>query len=152
MSRFNFWLVWAVGLVPVMLAALIYYSGFMMPEQKNHGGELVVGQHIKSWQLPGEETHHWQLLLTAPESCRQQCDRWWAMMDKLHTALGKDRDRVVVERLAPELIVHQQTEHPGAAVWVVDPMGNLVLRYTLDEPPKQVLRDLRRLLKVSRVG
>jgi len=43
-------------------------------------------------------------------------------------------------------------ERIGEGVWVVDPNGNLVLRYNLAQPPEDLLKDLRRLLKVSRIG
>jgi hypothetical protein len=39
---------------------------------------------------------------------------------------------------------------PG--VWVVDPLGNLVLHYGQAYEGKAVLTDLRRLLKASRLG
>lgn len=39
-----------------------------------------------------------------------------------------------------------------AAIWVADPLGNLVLRYDLNEPPRSLLDDLKRLLKVSKIG
>lgn len=43
---------------------------------------------------------------------------------------------------------------PGAppAIYVVDPLGNLVLRYDSDPDIKALARDLGRLLKASRIG
>lgn len=37
-------------------------------------------------------------------------------------------------------------------VFIVDPLGNLMMHYAPDFDPYGVLRDLRRLLKVSRIG
>jgi hypothetical protein len=35
---------------------------------------------------------------------------------------------------------------------VIDPLGNLMLRYPRDPDPRRMIKDLTRLLKVSRVG
>ena len=37
-------------------------------------------------------------------------------------------------------------------VYLVDPLGNLVLRFPKDADPKRMIKDLQRLLKVSRIG
>ena len=37
-------------------------------------------------------------------------------------------------------------------VFVIDPIGNLMMRYPLDAEPEGMLKDLKRLLKVSKVG
>ena len=39
---------------------------------------------------------------------------------------------------------------PG--LYIVDPLGNLVLRYPLGAAGNSVLDDLKRLLKVSQIG
>lgn len=37
-------------------------------------------------------------------------------------------------------------------IYLVDPLGNLVLRYPRDADPSRIRKDLERLLKVSRIG
>ena len=37
-------------------------------------------------------------------------------------------------------------------VWIVDPMGRLIMRYPNEADPKKVYKDLSRLLKASRIG
>lgn len=37
-------------------------------------------------------------------------------------------------------------------IYLVDPLGNLILRYPRDADPSRIKRDLQRLLKVSRIG
>jgi hypothetical protein len=37
-------------------------------------------------------------------------------------------------------------------IYLVDPLGNLVLRYPRDADPSRMRKDLERLLKVSRIG
>jgi hypothetical protein len=40
----------------------------------------------------------------------------------------------------------------GSQYFLVDPLGNLMMRYDGDAPGKGVLKDLRKLLKVSQIG
>jgi hypothetical protein len=40
----------------------------------------------------------------------------------------------------------------GAQLWIIDPHGNLVLRYDPSVKGKDVLNDLRHLLKLSNIG
>jgi hypothetical protein len=45
--------------------------------------------------------------------------------------------------------------HAGARtdhIYLVDPLGNLVLRYPRDADPSRMRKDLERLLKISRIG
>jgi len=37
-------------------------------------------------------------------------------------------------------------------IYVVDPLGNLMMSYAPDAPPKGLLEDLKKLLKLSRIG
>ena len=37
-------------------------------------------------------------------------------------------------------------------IYIVDPLGNLMMSYAPDAPPKALLEDLRKLLKLSRIG
>lgn len=41
---------------------------------------------------------------------------------------------------------------PADHIYLVDPLGNLVLRYPRDADPSRIRKDLERLLKVSRIG
>lgn len=50
------------------------------------------------------------------------------------------------------LRAHAAETWSGANLYVVDPLSNLVLRYGADQDPKDVLTDLRRLLRLSHVG
>ena len=37
-------------------------------------------------------------------------------------------------------------------LYIIDPMGNLMISYTPDAPPKDILKDIKKLLKASRIG
>ncbi len=38
------------------------------------------------------------------------------------------------------------------AIYLLDPFGNIMLRFPADLPPKSLLKDIKHLLKVSRIG
>lgn len=157
MNRTSFWLVWAVGLVPVAIALVMYFFGLMLPAERKHGGELLQGHHLSQWDIQNSSEllqRDWKLVLTKPETCLTACDEIWTVLGQVHKALGKDKTRVALIRVHQTSEGYFSTKLPqlGAAIWIADPLGNLVLRYSLQDPPKQMLRDLRKLLKVSRIG
>ncbi|MBY4675496.1 hypothetical protein [Marinobacterium arenosum] len=162
MNRRIFCAVWAVGLGPLLLAVLLYFLNLGPIQTKPQGQLLPPGQHLNSWQLVDEsgESHllnpKWRLLMTVPGVCDQRCDYWNHQLKQVYTALGKDRSRVewyqVVGEPTGRQLGSEQLARLGAALWVVDPHGNLVLRYSLEQAPQDLLKDLRRLLKVSRIG
>lgn len=45
-----------------------------------------------------------------------------------------------------------KTDNTDDGVFVIDPLGNLLLRYRREAPPKDIIADLKRLLKLSRIG
>ncbi|HXF08075.1 MAG TPA: SCO family protein [Candidatus Acidoferrales bacterium] len=75
----------------------------------------------------------------------------------LRALSGLHPDLVVAILSSPELAeqirrAHASEDWSGANLYLVDPLGNLVLRYGADQEPKGVLTDLRRLLRLSHVG
>ncbi len=41
---------------------------------------------------------------------------------------------------------------PADAIYLIDPFANLMMRFPADLPPKSMLKDIKHLLKVSRIG
>lgn len=118
----------------------------------------------------------WTLLLVSRAPCGPACEQKLAELRQIRLALGESR--YVVERMAllvgdaaaplgedydgttlaradravePAL---QALLGPAPTVWdrvyIVDPFGNLMMRYAADAPPKDVLKDMERLLKASK--
>jgi hypothetical protein len=54
--------------------------------------------------------------------------------------------------LQPEAYSKTAGKVEGAQLWIVDPHGNLVLRYPAGSKGKAILDDLRYLLKISLIG
>jgi cytochrome oxidase Cu insertion factor (SCO1/SenC/PrrC family) len=118
----------------------------------------------------------WILLFASPR-CDGQCRKALWKMRQIRLALGEDRKRV--NRLlllpvgpSPELARLLTAEYPQMAVvnlspqpyadlatrlgmanaqglFVLDPFGNVMMRYRGDAPAADILDDMKRLLKVS---
>ncbi|GGC93299.1 hypothetical protein [Halopseudomonas salina] len=124
----------------------------------------------------------WRLLVTSTGDCEATCMELVHEARQINVALGREAGRVehvialstpatgaLLERLEREYPRLQQanlvpdaydsslTAHPvewreGAQLWLIDPLGRVVLHQAPDEPGKQLLDDLKHLLKVSKVG
>lgn len=119
----------------------------------------------------------WVLVMVDSGSCAKACnDRLWQMR-QLRLTQGKDKERVARAWLvddgaapAPELlkeydgtIVVQAKSSPLIAklpdggmqrdhLFLVDPLGNLMMRFPANADPNRIKKDLTHLLKVSRIG
>lgn len=124
----------------------------------------------------------WRLTVTAPNECDDQCMALVNEARQINVALGREAGRVehvlllghplaadARERIGaeyPRLTLlplnaagyrSSLAEQPGVwrqepQLWVVDPLGRVVLRRNLERPPRQILDDLKHLLKVSKIG
>ena len=124
---------------------------------------------------PGFLQKKWTLLYAADGSCASECRRRLYDTRQVRIALGRDMGRVQRLFIAPAGCCDSgflATEHPdlitvpevaaapllaalphgAGAVYIVDPLGNLMMAYGIDAPPKGLLEDLKRLLKLSHIG
>ncbi|NOH70842.1 hypothetical protein F0225_05725 [Vibrio pectenicida] len=117
----------------------------------------------------------WQLGYLVPSTCNEFCHQQMYLLGQSHLALGKYQSRVV-----PVLLISKMSDKTVSQdhqfnlievndafhqlvsdfeLVIVDPLGQLVMRYPLVESQdelisqsKDILTDLRKLLKLSRVG
>lgn len=70
--------------------------------------------------------------------------------------LAREHGDLQVARLADDAALMRaftvDGERPEGMLFLVDPLGNLMMRYPDDAPPEALLDDLKRLLRVSRIG
>jgi hypothetical protein len=116
----------------------------------------------------------WVLVQFDGGACGERCERKLYIMRQLRRAQGKDMQRV--ERLwlltdsaqpRAELLaaIEGTVIAPAPAggdfpaegsvldhIYLVDPLGNLMMRFPRDPDPSRMIKDLQRLLKVSRFG
>lgn len=125
---------------------------------------------------------NWRLVYVGPADCPAPCRAALVHTRQVRLALDKDMTRVARVFLHDGTLAapaELATEHPdllaaslaGAAgarllaefpggtaalqngrLYVVDPLGNLMMSYPDDTPPKGLLKDLERLLKLSHIG
>jgi len=179
-SRRTLVLVAAACLAPIVASYAIYYL-YPRGAQVNYGTLLEIrpapliegtrddGMPFRLADLRGR----WVLLAAGAAGCDSACERVLYAMRQAHTMQGKERDRVVrvwideggappspqVRAQHPGLVVARAPKSglaslPGApsGLWLIDPLGNLVLGYPADPDIKGLARDLTRLLQASRIG
>lgn len=128
-----------------------------------------------------ELTHKWRMFYIVGENCDTDCMQGMYYMRQINTALGKNSDRVQhmiihLEPAAPDFqkilqseyqkAIHAYTSNdtlvgalssvdtnlPSNVIYLMDPIGNIMMRFTPDLSPKLILKDLNKLLKVSQIG
>ncbi len=137
----------------------------------NDSGEPVTLGSIKD---------QWTLVYVGKGGCDTNCQANLSKVRQLRILLGRDLNRVqylflaldesardAANKLAqehPRMIRAQVKagmadkqssafgDNPVGIFYLIDPLGNLVLRYKKDYEAKGMLKDLRRLLKVSKIG
>ena len=117
----------------------------------------------------------WVLVTLDAAACDTYCEKKLFFMRQLRRAQGKDQERV--ERLwlltdsgrpgaalgaaiagthvAPAAALAARFPAAGAVsdhIYVVDPLGNLMMRYPREPDPSRMLKDLQRLLRVAGIG
>jgi len=136
-------------------------------------GEYPDGKPFALAELRGK----WLLLVVSGPECGDGCRRALHATRVARTIQGREQDRVVRAWLQPasapappaELLAGQPglvaarvapvelTRLPidagsGAAILLLDPRGNLVLRYGDDPDAERLAKDLQRLLRASQIG
>lgn len=116
----------------------------------------------------------WAIVLLAPEHCDDACERALYLSRQVWFRLNKDADRVQRILIAGRDVEYPVLEHPDLEVYdadpaamrrfvsetnpalagaermyLVDPLGNLMMSYPLDFTPEMLNDDLKRLLRYS---
>lgn len=125
-------------------------------------------------------TYKWRLISLVGNQCDAACVSRLHDSRQVHKSLGKNRHRVMrmFVHTAPasdELNKLIAEEHADAIqvngnaadlkgalgetsniteneIYIMDPMGNVMMRFTQEQPNKDFLYDLRKLLKFSQIG
>lgn len=160
-------LVAAVCAAPVVLGTLAYWSGWSVGRPGNYG-ELLPPRVVAGPALDGLRGK-WVLVSFDAAACDAYCEKKLYYMRQARRAQGKEMERV--ERLwvltdggAPRAdLVGEGIRwtsvrfegFPGDVrdhIYVVDPLGNLMMRFPRDPEPSKMLKDVKRLLRLSQIG
>ena len=175
-SRLTFVALIFVFALPALLAKLVLSQNWYNSGVTNKGVLIDPNTSFSSLGVDnpyfGEQ---WQLGYVIPQKCEAMCQQQLYLLKQSHTALGKYQQRVapvvLVSRLSDPQVLDDITfpivpindafiQVVNAFEYViVDPRGQLVMRYPkvastndLVAQSKGLLADLRKLLKLSRVG
>jgi hypothetical protein len=185
-------LLFAVGFGPMVLATIMFYTGWLNPAGHANQGELI--QPVVPVQALNLETldgtplserfgadkadAKWLMLVTAG-TCTEECEQLLYLARQVNVALGKNAPRVGraaylgstpaalearwndeysrMERLKVQPGAEpawpasvNPAEKPG--ILLVDPFGNVMMQYGTEHTGKQMLKDLKHLLKLSQIG
>lgn len=179
-SSTTLWLLLAVFIVPIVLAKCALTFNWLNYGVTNKG--QLTEQAITLTQLGLAEhdfNNQWLILVRVPQECNLHCQQGLSSIYNTFIALGRERSRVLpVALVEPQALeqfkrsdIHSQhwhtIEHPQQAnqainlgqVVIVDPLKNVVLTHQMPEDNsafslfgKQVLADMKKLLKYSRIG
>lgn len=89
---------------------------------------------------------------------RTRIERVWLVTDQepVQTMLLREYDGTHLLRVKPEALKTwlptEADTTPADHIYMIDPLGNLMMRFPKDADPNQVKKDLGRLLKASRIG
>jgi len=127
----------------------------------------------------GQFRGKWVMLAVDSGACDERCQRKLVSIRQVRLTTGKDRDRIErvlllsdgaapsarlldehegmhVARVAADEAARALPVASGGAlsdhVFIVDPLGNLMLRFPKDADPNRMKKDVAKLLRASRVG
>jgi hypothetical protein len=116
----------------------------------------------------------WVLMTAAPAACDEGCRRNLVYMRQVRLAQGRESGRIervwlvsdaatpepalvadhpglhIVRGAASIIAVLPAVRDPADHVYVIDPLGNLMMRFPADADPQKMLKDVSRLLRHSK--
>ena len=174
-GRLQLLLILAIAIGPMFLASAMYQWRFWVPETRSYHGVLIGdGRTLADLGVHGEVEPLWQILVTAPGACEADCQQLVYLARQIQIGLNRETARAshglalaeplnadydaTLKREYPQLGRYQldlqayaraAEAAPGAQLWLVDPHGNLVLRYPPDAEPERVAKEIGRVLKTN---
>jgi cytochrome oxidase Cu insertion factor (SCO1/SenC/PrrC family) len=71
---------------------------------------------------------------------------------RVRRAFSNNSGNFIPENQPDLKLVNTANQSVPEGIYIIDPNGNLVFRYAIVTNPKDILQDLKRLLKVSQIG
>jgi hypothetical protein len=172
----------ALFFVPVLLSFVLYYGTQWRPAALvNHGALITPPRPLPSLPGAEQGTFlgKWSLVYVGDGRCDAACRQALQMSRQTRLALNNEMtrvqrvflatdaccDREFLEKEHPGLIVLDTTGPDAAALlslftpngrehlmFIVDPLGNLMMSYDARENPRGLLLDLQKLLRLSHIG
>ena len=170
----------AVFFGPFLYAAWLFYGSDWQPGESTNHGELVdppialpnLAIATPDGRVEGALRALWTLLYIERGPCTERCRETLVQIRQIRLAAGRDVDRIrrlYVGTTLPDadwlaaghagLIAtefNRDADLAGAiaeletGIYLIDPVGQVMMRYGVDVESKPVYDDLHRLLKITR--
>lgn len=165
----------AVFVVPVILAKLALENDWFTKAATNKGQLLT--PTIDMSAVFKNEAPKWRLVYAMPSQCDAVCENALFSINQVWLALGKESDRaealVLLKEDSDNTAVAALSDYPNVStlassnslsletnsVYIVDTQNNAMLFYQIKNDRKEavmesrdMLADIRKLLKLSRIG
>jgi hypothetical protein len=181
LNRVKLLLLIGLFILPVAASYLAYYI-WQPTGRKNYGelvkqveirltGPSLDGQPWNTDSLKGK----WMMVYVGSGACQKTCEDLLYFMRQTRTAQGKEMDRierlwVLTDDIAPAAGLQQahaglrylrMTGSPenqfagsgqGVHLYMVDPLGHLMMRWPQNPDPRRMIKDIKHLLKASQIG
>ena len=169
-SRLKLGIIFLACAAPFVLGWLAYELRWTSGPTGNYG-ELIPPTPLAGPLLPLRGK--WVLVTFDAAACADACERKLYVVRQVRRAQGKEAERmervwVIIDGGKPgaELAAAIEgtrfasglglaKEFPGNTaeyIYLVDPLGNLMMRFPANPDPSKLIKDLQRLLKYSRIG
>lgn len=176
LARFNLIAIAAVAALPLAGSYLLYL--LWTPTAFVNYGELIGPTALAELQAAAAPVFKgkWVLLMVDSGKCDDYCQRKLYAMRQLRLTQGKDMERIERAWLLDDVTAPSASildEYKGTQllamnpallgklpvigsvrdhIYLVDPLGNVMMRYQRDADPNRMKKDLARLLRASRIG
>lgn len=163
-----------IFILPLLAAKVVLDMGWYTKGVTNNG-ELLSEVVRVDWL---EKKGKWRLIYVLPKTCASLCENALFQLNQIPIATGREKQRVSSVLLFSDFSSDIQDENItkqslnvkqrqvmallpfyGSAIYLVDPLGYVVLAYSLSSKKnmqiiqsKGLLADLRKLMKFSKVG
>jgi hypothetical protein len=176
-ARFNLIAIAAIAALPLAGSYLLYL--LWKPTAFVNYGELIGPTPLAELQPDGAAAGFkgkWVFVMADSGRCDDYCRHKLYVMRQLRLTQGKDMERIERAWLVDDGATPSSAvigEYPGTRVlrpdravldklpasasvrdhiYLLDPLGNLMMRYPRDADPSRMKKDLSRLLRASRIG
>jgi cytochrome oxidase Cu insertion factor (SCO1/SenC/PrrC family) len=166
----------------VIATVMYYGGYFQPEGRTNHGALLEpivnVTDELPGSEITAKGDGHWVLIYADASECKDACVNALYTIRQAHKLLGKESERLLRvflhgessadtvfladehaglialrdERLSALLNNKKPAELAAGGYFLMDPLGNLVMYFEPEIDPSDMVGDLKRLLKLSRIG
>ena len=173
----EFWALLSIFILPIVLGTLFFFlnPSYFTNSTVNYG-ELVrpvITTEKSDIEIQDDASFNgiWTIAYVS-SSCDSLCEKAVADIKKIRTLINMDMRRIqrmlitddgsvptkndnnlIKAKVKSQKLTNSLMKFPKNAIYVIDPIGNFMLYYNpQDINIKFVLKDLKRLLKYSRIG